>query len=260
MRRLIILLTACALLSTGCSHQQAGRQGFHLYLLAGQSNMAGRGNVQPQDRQPHGRVFALDRDGQWQPAIEPLHFDKPGAGVGPGLAFGKAMAEYKKNVRIGLIPCAAGGSAIASWAKGGYHDQTRSYPYDDAIRRAKIAMRVGTIKGIIWHQGESDSRPEQAQTYQSRLETLIADFRRELGDDDLPFVVGQLGDFWVARNPSGATINDILKTIPRTIDDTACVDVDGLTAKSDRTHFDAGSARELGRRYAQAMIELERRK
>lgn len=259
MKRWIIICVIFALFSFGCSDRYVSRQKFHLYILAGQSNMAGRGQVEEQDTQPHPRVFALNKEGQWQPAVEPLHFDKPKiVGVGPGFAFGKAMAEHKKHVRIGLIPCAAGGSPISSWTEGGYHDQTKSHPYDDTIRRARIAMQSGVIKGIIWHQGESDSKPERAKVYQAKLEELIANFRRELGDDDLPFVVGKLGDFFVARNPNAATINKILERISLTVENTACADVAGLTPKSDLVHFDAKSARELGRRYAELMIKLEK--
>jgi hypothetical protein len=258
MKRWIVFFAIAVLLVAGCSGQYASRQRFHLYILAGQSNMAGRGKVEAQDKQPHPRVFVLNKDDQWEPATEPLHFDKPGiAGVGPGFAFGKAMAEYNEHVRIGLIPCAAGGSPISSWAPGGYHSQTKSHPYDDAIRRAKIAMQSGRIKGIIWHQGESDSKPELTKVYQAKLEELIANFRRELGDDDLPFVVGKIGDFYVARNPNAEKINEILEAIPLAVKNTACVDVSGLTSKSDLTHFKAESARELGRRYAAAMMKLE---
>jgi len=258
MKRLIVFFATLALLIAGCSDQYSSRQKFHLYLLAGQSNMAGRGRVEEQDMQSHPRVFALNQEGQWQPAVEPLHFDKPKiVGVGPGLAFGKAMAEHKKRVRIGLIPCAAGGSPISSWTEGGYHNQTKSHPYDDALKRARIAMQSGVIKGIIWHQGESDSKPEQAKVHQAKLEELIDKFRRELGDDNLPFVVGKLGEFYVARNPNAKTINEILERIPLTVTNTACADSAGLTPKSDLVHFDAKSERALGRRYAEWMIKLE---
>lgn len=258
MKRWIVFSALIALFSSGCSGPYANRQEFHLYILAGQSNMAGRGKVEEQDKQPHPRVFMLNQEGQWQPATEPLHFDKPNiAGVGPGLAFGKAMADYKKNIKIGLIPCAAGGSPIASWTEGGYHSQTQSHPYDDALERARIAMQSGVIKGIIWHQGESDSKPERVKVYQAKLEELIANFRRELGDDDLPFVVGKLSDFYIARNPNAKAINEIFEKLPLTVKNTACVETSGLTPKSDQTHFNAESARKLGKRYAEKMIELE---
>ncbi len=258
MRKFIAVIVTFVLLNAGCSQQYSNRRDFHLYILAGQSNMAGRGKVQQQDMQTHPRVYVLNQDDEWEPAKDPLHFDKPGiVGVGPGLAFGKAMAEHKKRVKIGLIPCAAGGSPISSWTKGGYHNQTKSHPYDDALRRAGIAMQSGVIKGIIWHQGESDSKPEQAKVYQAKLEELIANFRRELGDDDLPFVVGTLGDFYVARNPNAKTINTILRKIPLTVTNTACADARSLTPKDDLVHFDAKSERELGRRYAEQMIKIE---
>ena len=259
MKRWIVFFIIFILLISGCSNQLTNRRKFQLYILAGQSNMAGRGKVEEQDTQSHPRVFALNKEGEWVPAAEPLHFDKPNiVGVGPGFAFGKAIAEHKKGVRIGLIPCAAGGSPIASWTEGGYHSQTKSHPYDDALRRARIAMQSGVIKGIIWHQGESDSKPELIKVYQAKLEELIVKFRRELGDDDLPFVVGKLGDFYVARNPNAQTINEILERIPLTVENTACADSAGLTSKSDLVHFDAKSERELGRRYAELMIKLEK--
>jgi len=261
MRKLGVLIVTIALLNAGCSQQYGNRRNFHLYILAGQSNMAGRGKVQQPDTQTHSRVYVLNKDNEWELAKDPLHFDKPGiVGTGPGLAFGKAMAGYKKHVRIGLIPCAAGGSPIASWTKGGYHDQTKSHPYDDALIRARAAMQSGVLKGIIWHQGESDSKPEKIQVYQAKLEKLIADFRRDLGDEKLPFVVAKLGDFYIERNPDGESINRILERIPGTVTNTACVDVSELTHKGDVLHFDTKSSRELGRRYAEQMIKLERRK
>ena len=260
MRKLCVLIVTIALLNAGCSQQYSNRRDFHLYLLAGQSNMAGRGKVQEQDMQIHPRVYVLNQGNEWELAKDPLHFDKPGiVGVGPGLAFGKAVAGYKKRVRIGLIPCAAGGSPISSWTKGGYHDQTKSHPYDDAVRRAGAAMQNGVLKGIIWHQGESDSKPEIAQMYQVKLEELISDFRRDLGDEKLPFVVARLGDFYVTRNPHAESINRILENIPGVVENTACVNVSGLTHKGDVLHFDTRSSRELGRRYAELMIKPERR-
>ncbi len=260
MRKLIAVIAALILMNAGCSQQYANRRNFHLYLLAGQSNMAGRGKVTEQDMQTHPRVYVLNKDREWELAKDPLHFDKPNiVGVGPGLAFGKAMADYKEHVKIGLIPCAAGGSPISSWTIGGYHNQTKSHPYDDAIIRAKVAMQDGVIKGIIWHQGESDSKPEKIQVYQAKLEELIARFRQDLGDENLPFVVARLGDFYVARNPNAESINRILENIPNVVENTACVDVSGLIHKGDVVHFDTKSSRELGRRYAEQMIKLERR-
>ncbi len=105
---------------------------LHLYLLIGQSNMAGRGKVSPMDKMPHPRVFTLNKKDMWVPATDPIHFDKSIAGVGPGLTFGKTLAEADPSVTIGLIPCAAGGYPISVWQKSGYWPATKTKPYEEA--------------------------------------------------------------------------------------------------------------------------------
>jgi Carbohydrate esterase, sialic acid-specific acetylesterase len=231
---------------------------FHLYVLAGQSNMAGRGKVDTLDKTTHPRVWMLNKANQWVPATEPMHFDKPAVvGVGPGLAFGKLMAEQNPNSFIGLIPTAVGGSAIDAWTPGGYHEQTKNYPYDEAIKRVQLAQRAGTLHGILWHQGESDSKPELAAGYEAKLTELIGRFRQVFGSPDAPVVVGTLGDFYLLKNPAATQINAILSNLPKHVSRVGCADASGLTDGGDATHFNAESARELGRRYANAMEALE---
>lgn len=238
---------------------------FHLYLLIGQSNMAGRGEVEPQDKDVHPRVFTLNRTGEWVPAADPIHFDKPIAGVGPGLTFGKTIADHDPSVRVGLIPCAAGGSPISVWKYGGYWGQTNSKPYDDAIERTKIAVKHGILKGILWHQGESDSNESDAKLYEDRLVALISNLRMDLDMPDVPFIVAILGDFVhpEARNEEvtpvypSQIVNEAIRRIPQRVKHTACVDSTGLGHKGDNMHFSSASARELGRRYAEAMIRLQ---
>ena len=84
------------------------KEKFHLFLLVGQSNMAGRGTLEEQDKKPHARVLMLNKAGEWVPAVDPLHFDKPAAGVGLGKTFATLIAEANPDVTIGLIPCAVG--------------------------------------------------------------------------------------------------------------------------------------------------------
>ena len=116
-----LALAVAALLSISCqsapetnlADTSSTAPPLHLYILMGQSNMAGRGTVEAIDSQPHPRVFALKSNNEWGPATEPLHWDKPERiGVGPGYAFGRAMAEQDPSVQIGLIPAAVGGSSI----------------------------------------------------------------------------------------------------------------------------------------------------
>ena len=227
---------------------------FHLYLLIGQSNMAGRGLLGEEDKTPHPRVLMFTTNAVWQTAIEPVTHDKPTMlGVGPGLAFGKAMAEQNPDITIGLVPCAFGGTPLARWQKGGDL-------YSNAVHRAKLAMEVGSLKGVLWHQGESDSKPGLAETYGVRLAQMIRDLRADLGSPDLPFVAGQLGEFLYTRQtnnvPEARTVNDALARLPREVPHTGFISVKGLTHKGDQLHFDAASQREMGRRFAAEMLRL----
>src|SRR3569833_2909425 len=117
------------------------RESVHVYLLMGQSNMAGRGAVAETDKVPHPRVVMFDAKNEWVPMIDPVHFDKPQAvGVGPGSQFGREMAEAYPKATIALVPCAVGGTPLSRWQKGGDL-------YEAAVVRAKAAMKDGTLKG-----------------------------------------------------------------------------------------------------------------
>ena len=251
--KLTVILFLFVLVS--CS-DNSSKEKFHLYLLIGQSNMAGRGKVSEQDKKIDPHVFVLNKEDKWVPGADPIHFDKDIAGVGPGLSFGKSMVKRNPSVRIGLIPCAAGGSSIDIWLKDEYWSQTKSKPYSEAVRRTKIAMRDGMLKGILWHHGEGDCKEGLAEEYEEKLITLIEKLRNDLKMPDVPFVVGELGEFYVRRYPFAEEIKKALHGITRKVKNTACVSATGLTPKSDSTHFNAVSARELGRRYAEVMIDL----
>jgi len=236
------------------------KEAFHLFLLVGQSNMAGRGKVDPQDRLPTPGVLMLDKARAWVPAVDPMHFDKPIAGVGLGRAFAARIAETHPGVTIGLIPAAAGGSPIDTWQPGGYHDQTKSHPWDDAIARARVALQAGTLKAILWHQGESDATPALAPAYETKLHALIARFRTTLDAPDVPFIVGQLGQFeGVAWDDARRTVDAAHRALPGKVRRTAFVSSDGLVHGGDKVHFDTASLRELGRRYADAYATFNAR-
>lgn len=229
---------------------------FHVYLLMGQSNMAGRGRMTEADRRPVSRVWMLDKLDRWVPAAHPLHFDKPKiAGVGLGLPFAKRMCQEDPNVQIGLIPCAFGGTPLSRWSKGGDL-------YQNAVRRARLAVRDGTLKGVLWHQGESDSqRPETANTYAVRLAKMIGDLRTDLESPDLPFVAGRLGEFYLRAGEKSlaGTVDAALRNLPNQVEYTACAGAEGLDHKGDEVHFSADALRELGKRYAEEMIHLQGR-
>lgn len=233
---------------------------MQLFLLAGQSNMAGRGRVADEDRAPHLRVQMFTRAKTWAPAVEPLHFDKPIAGVGPGRAFGVAIAEAMPTATIGLIPAAVGGSPITAWEPGVLYQETGAHPWDDAIGRAKAAMGAGELQAILWHQGESDANPAAAPEYEQRLRALIARFRAELGNPSLPIIIGQLGRFpgrpWTAPV---VQVDAAHRRVAADVPHVAYVSSEGLADNADNLHFSADAARELGRRYAAAFLKMAAR-
>jgi hypothetical protein len=223
-------------------------ENMKLFLLIGQSNMAGRGIVEDQDKIPHPRVFVFGKNQQWAPAIDPLHWDKPVAGVGLASTFARVIAEKHPDAVIGLIPAAVGGSSLDQWAIGGEF-------YNNAVARTKAALVGGQLAGILWHQGESDSAPEKVANYTDRFAKMIAQLRRDLQAPDVPLVVGELGRFRV--NHASDAMNAVIDELPQHVPHCACVSSAALHDKGDQLHFDSASLRELGRRYAQAWQDLK---
>jgi hypothetical protein len=230
---------------------------LHVYLLMGQSNMSGRGYPFKEDRKVNERLISLDRENHWVPAVEPLHWDKqPGVvGVGPGRAFAEAMLlEAPEGVTIAVVPCAETGSPLSRWEKGGDL-------YGRALLRARRAIKDGTIKGILWHHGETDAATYTlATTYGDRLKRMVIDFRKELGQGDVPFVCGEITPLLpFNRFPAHDKVNASLKELPKKLSMCDCVPVDGLTLLPDGIHFDTRSARILGKRYATELLDLQRK-
>ena len=248
---LFILLCGC---TTGRKASLQLARHKQIYLLLGQSNMAGRGKITDEYKDlQYDRVLMLTKELDWVPAKHPLHFDKPkAAGVGPGLSFGESLAEAYPQDTIYLVPCAVGGTSIEKWAPGAYDKVTRTHPYDDALLRIKTAMKTGEITGAIWLQGEADSNPSNAAVYLDKLAELIVRLRKETNNSNLPFVAGELGRY----RANYKLINDELVKLPAKVPFTALVTSQGFVHKGDSTHFDSPSATEYGRRFGTGMIKL----
>lgn len=228
------------------AHAQAAPENMQIFLLIGQSNMAGRGAVEAPDLVPHPRVFMLTRELGWAPAVDPMHFDKPERiGTGLGKTFGAVLADADPAAVIGLVPAAFGGSALDEWTPGSPH-------YVNAVARTREALKHGRLAGILWHQGEADSAPEKAATYVVRFAKLIAHLRADLDAQEVPVVVGETGRF----RPDGAVINAAIAGLPQFVPHCGFVTTEGLADKGDKIHFDSPAFRELGRRYAAAWLTL----
>lgn len=231
-----------------------------VYLLIGQSNMAGRGKLTPADVLPCDGVLKMNVYGSLVPAKEPLHFDKPSAGAGLGLSFARAMRAADTNRTIVLVPCAFGGSKLSEWAKG-------RYMYDHAVLRTRHALKAlkgkGRLAGILWHQGESDCTERLSATYGRRFAQMIADLRADLDAADVPLVVGELGPYLAENHaksgqfPCFEAVNAALHQAAKDVPRCACVSADGLKPNADILHFDTASLRVFGERYAAAMRKLQ---
>ena len=223
----------------------AGAQKYDLYLLIGQSNMAGRAPYTKTEAQPIPRCYLFKgKNNTIEPAKIPLNgystIKKRMPGKrGPGYAFAKTMLAANSSTPLLIVSNAKGGTSIRLWKKGQLF-------YKEAICQTKAAERHGGIlKGILWHQGESDSKDAQ---YLDKLKTLIENLRSDLGAPNLPFVAGQI--------KKGTLINDQIAKLPKTVPHTAFVPSNGLTTM-DGTHFDAASIKKMGAGYAKEMLKLQ---
>jgi len=189
-----------------------------LWLLAGQSNMEGAG-VLADLEQPDPRIRSFDQSDRWVLATEPLHHlvnaadrvhwrkDAEGnqkklegqeleqdvanrkRGAGLGLPFAKAMLQ-RTGVPIGLLPCAHGGTSMEQWSPELKDKQGDSY-YGATYRR--FLATGGRIRGVLWYQGESEANPKVIAAFPEKFEKLIASFRSDFLQPDLPFYYVQIG-------------------------------------------------------------------
>lgn len=243
MTRPLFLATLAGLFAAASLCAEPAPKDMKLFLLVGQSNMAGRGKVEAQDKVENPRIFMLTKDLQWVPAKDPLHFDKPAAGVGLGSEFAREVLKADPTATIGLIPCAVGGTKLDQWKAGGPL-------YSTAVARTQAALKNGKLAGILWHQGESDNTPALAATYADRLETMMGKLRKDLDADDVPVVIGEL----IYGNGNNDAINPELTKAAKKLPLCGLVSSDGLGKK--QLHFDSADLREFGKRYAAAYLKL----
>jgi hypothetical protein len=237
------VLSICFLAAfTAASINEAAAQtpptNMQLFLLMGQSNMAGRGEITEQDLITHPRIWMLTQDNRWVPARDPVHYDRSFAGVGLASQFARDLAAAEPSTNIGLIPTAVGGSTIAEWAPGTTY-------YNNAVARTRAAVANGSLAGILWHQGESNSNTSGASIYLARFAELMGRLRADLNAMQVPVVIGQLGLFRTEH----AALNPTLAKIPERVPRTSFATAEGLTHKGDNLHFDTPSLYEFGHRY-----------
>ncbi|KIO75075.1 acetyl xylan esterase [Pedobacter lusitanus] len=224
---------------------------IHSFLMAGQSNMAGRGYLN-NVKQIYDEKIKMLVNGRWQTMTEPINFDRPTSGIGLAASFAGAWRLKNDQEEIGLIPCADGGTSLDDWAVGGAL-------FENAVFQTKLAMRISKLNGILWHQGENDSFGGLSALYYDKLSIIVDAFRRELDAPDIPFITGGLGDF-LSDGRYGKyfteynQVNSALQKFAETKPNCYFVTANGLTANEDGLHFDAVSQRRFGVRYFEALF------
>jgi hypothetical protein len=237
--------------------------GMELFILFGQSNMAGSAPIEAQDREENPRVKVLGMydcpefgrvHNEWAIASPPLHacFGE----VGPADYFAKALAAAWPDSEIGLIPNAVPGVEIDFFRKGLISREDQSYKqlprdwdsaYDMMVARTRLAMESGRVRGILFHQGESDSGQP---AWVGKVAEIVANLKADLGLGDIPFLPGEL--------PPTACCgghNTLVNQLPAQIPNTVVISAQGLTVH-DAYHFDTPSVRIFGQRYADAFLAL----
>ena len=258
------------------SAQAAVDPNFYIFLCFGQSNMEGAARPEAEDTKSPGPRFLLmpavdDAQrgrtmGKWCEAAAPLC--RPNTGLTPADWFGRTLIEtLPENIRVGVIHVAIGGIRIEGFmpdqiaeyvktAPGWMKGMLEAYgnnPYERLVMLAKRAQQDGVIKGVLMHQGESNTGdPEWAQKVQSVYDHLLGDL--QLKPEEVPLLAGEV----VQANGEGQCVamNKQIDELPKTLHTAHVVSSTGCSNGPDKLHFDAAGYRELGRRYGEKMLEL----
>lgn len=239
----------------------SGHEPFDIYLLIGQSNMAGRGSFEPDDTiEPIDGVWLLDSAGAVVPATPPLNRfssirkDISLQGYNPGVEFSRLM-HSRTGRPVLLVVNARGGSHIRQWQPGA----SAGY-FNEAVRRTRQAMKFGNLKAILWHQGETDIQ-KHTPDYPVLFNVMISELKKELGVGDLHVVLGQVGQWgWADREDIDRFNDSILPATIEMVPNSEYVSSDALRRrykdKESDPHFGREAQRRLGRRYADALTPM----
>lgn len=223
---------------------------MYSFLMIGQSNMAGRGYISEVPAIKNERLHVL-KNGRWYPMFVPVNFDRPFAGICLAESFADAVSK-QYQVDVGLIPCADGGTRLDQWMPG-------EVLYDNAAAQAKLAQRSSEIAGVLWHQGEADCNEDRYPFYYEKCSHILSSFRKDLKLENVPFLVGGLGEFLPKNRESLKNypfVNAALQSMAGENEWIGYVPADGLTSNPDNLHFNAVSLREFGQRYFEVFKQM----
>lgn len=232
----------------------AGKDTLLLYIMAGQSNMAGRAVIGPQDTNTNPRILVLDSSGDFVLAREPLHHDLPALqGLDCGLSFAQNLLPHlPANVRIGIIPCAVGSSSIEQWLGDSLRGGRPIYSV--MLQEAARAQQRGTLGGLLWFQGEANADDTTSRHYGQKLIRFVGKIRDDLGNAQLPVFSGKLSPF--VHKPYRDSVNAGIDFAATQLSGFFLVKTDDLSCRPDSLHFDAPAQRLLGKRFADVAASL----
>ena len=273
MKKIIFTILTCLGVTADTFAQDPN---FYIFLCFGQSNMEGAARIEPQDLEGVSPRFLLmpavddparnRKMGEWCHALPPLC--RPNTGLTPVDYFGRTLTEnLPENIRVGVIHVAIGGIRIEGFMPEGMEEFVKTAPgwmtgmlkaydnnpYERLVTLAKKAQKDGVIKGILMHQGESNTGdPEWANKVQNVYDHLLGDL--QLKPEEVPLLAGEV----VQANGEGQCIamNKQIDELPKTLHTSQVISSTGCSNGPDKLHFDAAGYRELGRRYGEKMLEL----
>ena len=238
-----------------------------LYILGGQSNMVGYGEIHPEDAEIDPRVLVFGNDYRWRLAREPI--DDPtgqvdlvsidiGAGFSCGTTFAKTLLSYNPSAYIGLIPCAKSGSSIAEWQR----NLNENSLYGSCLKRTLAASPMGRIRGLLFFQGETDAldpdlEPQKIKSpsqWGKKFSKFVRDIRSDLKIYDLPIVFAQIGGNKNSKEFKNWGIVQKEQGKVR-LPNCRMIKTDDLSLK-DTLHFDRRSYRIIGERFGKGIIEM----
>jgi Carbohydrate esterase, sialic acid-specific acetylesterase len=235
------------------AHEMPSKENVWIFILAGQSNMAGRAMVEPQDTVANKRILTVNKEGKLIVAKEPLHFYEPNlTGLDCGLSFAKRLLKnIPGNISIVLIPTAVGGSSISQWLGDSVFRSVQLF--SNFTTQVNNAKQFGTIKAILWHQGESDANEKNSAKYEERLGVLINKFRSVTADNNLPILIGELGSFSKSKEQF-SLINNAIHHYASQNENTSVISTSDLEHKGDSLHFNSKAQRTMGKRFAETYL------
>ena len=224
-----------------------------VFIMAGQSNMAGLARIAAPDTITNSRIFSINEFDELIIAKEPIHFYDPTlSALDCGLSFGHTIiANTPENIDVLLIPTAIGGSNISQWIND---ETTRDVKLlTNFSEKVDVAKQLGEIKGILWHQGESDASRNGVLNYHDNLVTLFASFRDIIGDQSLPVLIGELGSF--SGNIYWPQINAVINDFSNGDINSSVISTSDLDHRGDSLHFNSSGQRTMGERFALKYLE-----